>query len=717
MRKDKVALGTDIFIFKNSPKNTIGRGYTIEIFENGVKIYEEFARTKEDAFKYVKLYKDKYRTNRAFQNQLGLHVTYKTKKDRSIAMNEIDAILYKKAQYIEELLKRAVHPELPVKKYATSVGASPIPIPSSLEEQTLDEDAITQKIFQSLVNYFKTTEDNEVTQYNEVKSWLADRKKDLKEAIRIGYDYDLKSIANKLKELFRKENVPGKDIVFKRAWLDTTQSLSAPQQKLDLKSLDLHTPKLHSVEDLKSLTNKLKDTPVTLDIIDKAIDTSFTEDQLETLKSTLNNKKDKNESEYLLLEEIIPEHLKDYHESVMSKVEEFYKYASMYPDSNLDTVFLIWKKENNINDKLATHAWYTIITTLNCVKTYKQANLKPIPVKNDAFSLIAYPILNQLYKIAEATYDNFKVYYENEITKFIDVLADIAKKISYTGTGRAYDLNNAIDEKSVKTNSMKVISSNTITNAVNRLVDDMITYSLAYSASSVIENNFSKLYNSGYKSTKSLLDYIKENFARFKQDALSSGGITNVGNVLFSLLNTQAKQVLSGLPENEKQVFIILLNSLFSVLHNVLRDKLSKGYESYLQSEAFDKLVLDSINKLLEKSAQTASASLKGDKSKASSVVVEPDGTVIVDPENEPTNDKLLKTMEPSATPTIIEPSNSAQTNVESDQTALSPNDNVEEKEVEQEVEKVEESGKEEENNSPQDTKKEETTLLDILWM
>jgi len=148
-------VGADLFIRKKLPGAQIGRGYIIDVYENGVKMDTQEVPTKKEVTELIRVFKDKYRTDRAFQNELQVHITYKTKEERGevpekapeekgkipeIALEKekelekaippveevkktkeerpmasIDNILMKQASSINGLILRLLNPELPIK--------------------------------------------------------------------------------------------------------------------------------------------------------------------------------------------------------------------------------------------------------------------------------------------------------------------------------------------------------------------------------------------------------------------------------------------------------------------------------------------------------------------------------------------------------------------------------------------------------------------------
>lgn len=230
-------VGADIFIRKKKPGPTINVGYQIDIFENGVKVDTQERNHKKDVKELIDLYKQKYNTNRSFQEENQVHVTYKTKEERGelpppgaqpqkkevketvptqepqqggvFAMESLDQVLIKKAGVIQGLLYRLVDPTIPLTKRAegapapgvqpgvqpgaqpgvthdySAPGSPPTPqgdVSQNLPEAPMpgetqnpvNETEIAKQMATKLVNYVQQKAQSPVDDlYNGIKSWMA----------------------------------------------------------------------------------------------------------------------------------------------------------------------------------------------------------------------------------------------------------------------------------------------------------------------------------------------------------------------------------------------------------------------------------------------------------------------------------------------------------------------------------------------------------------
>jgi len=131
-------IGTDVFIRKKAPGSQVGEGYIVDIYQNGVKTDSMEKNTKRETVELIQSFKDLYNTNRAFQNELQVHITYKTKEERGeTAMLSIDQTLLKQASDIQNLLSRILDPEVPVviRTAADPVDLATQPAPAATADQ------------------------------------------------------------------------------------------------------------------------------------------------------------------------------------------------------------------------------------------------------------------------------------------------------------------------------------------------------------------------------------------------------------------------------------------------------------------------------------------------------------------------------------------------------------------------------------------------------
>ena len=208
-------IGTDLFVRKNLPGSTVGRGYTIDIFENGIKVDTVVEHNKDRVMELVKRYKDFYHTNRAFQNEIQLHVTYKRRKDEEKGAMDISTELNKRASRIQELSQKLIFPYENIKKFADDLnledglGAPPVHqiTPSEAMNNTAPSesvDSISKKTIQKLVDYISSNmSSDDGVLYNELKKWYKSLGDIISENNQANPDNELDriQIAQKVKEI------------------------------------------------------------------------------------------------------------------------------------------------------------------------------------------------------------------------------------------------------------------------------------------------------------------------------------------------------------------------------------------------------------------------------------------------------------------------------------------------------------------------------------
>lgn len=183
LQKDRLprdySSGTVIFVQKLAPGTHIGEGYLVEIYENAIKVDEIKKRTKKDVYELIKDYKRQYNTNRAFQNEIEVFVTYPTKNERGeTAMSDLDTILYKKANKIGNILKRIINPENPVitrkaEDLDTESVNSAIQTPSPSLDQDVTEEELADTLYTKIKEFIVSNQDKDIDElYNKVKQWL-----------------------------------------------------------------------------------------------------------------------------------------------------------------------------------------------------------------------------------------------------------------------------------------------------------------------------------------------------------------------------------------------------------------------------------------------------------------------------------------------------------------------------------------------------------------
>ena len=183
-------VGTDIFVRKIGPAAHIGEGYAIDIYQSGVKIETIKLPRKKDVIELIKDYKSRYNTNRAFENEKQVHITYKTKEERGeTAMHDIDSILLKKASYVGELLQKLIDPFTPIKIREANVMDGSIDfIPETPGETVLAPEQVGTMIATKFVEFVISRQPQQGQEwvkmdelYNPIKKWLTAVKKKLKD--------------------------------------------------------------------------------------------------------------------------------------------------------------------------------------------------------------------------------------------------------------------------------------------------------------------------------------------------------------------------------------------------------------------------------------------------------------------------------------------------------------------------------------------------------
>ncbi len=159
------ASGTTIFIKKNDEGSGVGAGYTIEIYNNGTKVETIYKDTRNDTLDVIKQYKQQYNTNRSFQNEIEVFVTYpekdsvfeenKKENDKKehkseASMNSVDTMLMKQAGYIEQLLNRITNPSEPVK---IRTAEEELPMPN--DNINISNESVADEIINKLIPFAK----------------------------------------------------------------------------------------------------------------------------------------------------------------------------------------------------------------------------------------------------------------------------------------------------------------------------------------------------------------------------------------------------------------------------------------------------------------------------------------------------------------------------------------------------------------------------------
>ncbi len=228
--------GTDLYIRKVAPGSQFGQGYIVDIYDYGEKVDEVFVRTKKEVYQLVREQKDRYHTDKAFENMQHLHVTFKSPGEQGFSQQKesslqgdttmhIDEILLRKANHINNLLATLKDPSIPKKVIKNA-------------EVEDEQQGIVQQLKEELVTYFTNLDKDPNSQgynsYNEIKEWLEKVRTLLTESnANQGTNYDVNAITESLKNIFKNSGLPGEDVLFKSACIECDKLVSELNAKKD----------------------------------------------------------------------------------------------------------------------------------------------------------------------------------------------------------------------------------------------------------------------------------------------------------------------------------------------------------------------------------------------------------------------------------------------------------------------------------------------------
>lgn len=348
--------GTDIHVMKVAPGSEFGQGYIVEIFDYGQKVDERFVQTKKQVMELVKEQKSRYNTNKAFEEELKLHVTYKSPGGQGFQHQgssqgeikmDIDQILYEKAAKINNLVASLEDPKIPRKEKIALDPAmqsmqpkSPsIQLDNSGEEITSNEQLI-EFIKNELVEYFSdptnVTPDSNMTQQSNVQASVNTEKKayapgenpenviskyfsKIKDIINAEdpnhTTFNLDEVVESLKHIFKDSGLPGWNVLFKTAGIEEDKLVS----------------KINTDKESLSIKNTLENTENADDLIEN-----------------IAKKENKNEAETLLSKLSSEQYLNDLEEMFRYAADDFWKYLKNYKGINtLNKVYSEWQKKVN----------------------------------------------------------------------------------------------------------------------------------------------------------------------------------------------------------------------------------------------------------------------------------------------------------------------------------------------------------------------------------
>lgn len=360
--------GTDIHITKIAPGSEFGQGYMVEIFDYGQKVDETFAQTKKQVTEIIKEQKARYNTNKAFEEELKLHVTYKSPggqgfkhsgSNKEVEVMDIDQILYSKAAKINNLIASLEDPTISRKDkraldpmtQSTSFAPQPTLSIDDSGVEISSQDELVEYLKNQLVEYFsdpstltpepemgansnvlpKAASSKDKKAYapgenpeNIVSKYLADIRHIIERDDPNGEIFDLNQAAESLKSIFKDSGLPGEGVLFKAASFGE-----------DILVSKVNTDKDNSL----SLKNTLENT-----------------DDIESKIENISKRPDKNEAELLLSKLNTAQYLNDLEEMFRYASDDFWKYLQEYKGINtLTNVYSNWQKKVNpliINEEL-----------------------------------------------------------------------------------------------------------------------------------------------------------------------------------------------------------------------------------------------------------------------------------------------------------------------------------------------------------------------------
>jgi hypothetical protein len=380
--------GTDLYIKKIAPGSQFGQGYMVEIYDYGEKVDERFVRTKKEVYQLVKEQKDRYHTDKAFENMQHLHVTFKSPGEQGFTQPKhsslqgdstmhIDEILLRKANQINNLLAALKDPTVPKKVFKSAEVAS-------------DQQAIVQQLKEELVSYFSNLDKDPNSQgynpYNEIKEWLEKVRTLLTESnSNQGTNYDVNGITESLKDIFKNSGLPGEEILFKSACMEADKLVSQLNSKKD----DLYA-------------------------VNKVLKEGVSEDTIEQISK----RPDKNEVEVLIskLHESCVKAQK-FQDEFNSYEEDFWKHISNFKGvSPIEVVYADWEKSLTIDSNSKELLQSIILSSLeqNFKNVTRTADIVPLSIFQKAANYVLLPFLFN-FKFAEDAWDIDPQELENQL--------------------------------------------------------------------------------------------------------------------------------------------------------------------------------------------------------------------------------------------------------------------------------------------------------------
>jgi hypothetical protein len=406
-QKSTPGVGTDIFIRKKKPGSQVGKGYFVDIYENGVKIDTIELATKKNVTKLIRKFKDKYNTDRAFQNEMQVHITYKTKKERGEQpMASIDTILVKKAHKIQEILNRLTEPELPlVKRFAQEELLENVnSVPETPPTGTEDKENIKRYIADEVNKKYTEFVNEKVNSgygalddiYNPLRKWYENLSDKIQEWNNMSNnmlnDNDVKDIITQTEKIILSQDA---ELIQKNTGIPISpetatlmydvgsKSVGKPgeaekggelggnpedfKEETQMKAAKSSENKatIESTNDLlASFTKHIQTQGNTMAITDIAKDLNVIDDEiLQKMHSILSEKDELVEAEAAIKkyieDQLEMEKKSSLHPSIIeSKATDFWKFAGEYKGiANIEDVFIDWIKKTNCDLKQANNIW------------------------------------------------------------------------------------------------------------------------------------------------------------------------------------------------------------------------------------------------------------------------------------------------------------------------------------------------------------------------
>lgn len=365
--------GTDIHVTKVAPGSEFGQGYIVEIFDYGQKVDERFVQTKKQVTELVKEQKARYNTNKAFEEELKLHVTFKSPggqgfkhhgSEKGVDSMNIDQILFSKAAKINNLVATLEDPKISRKSKRAIDPMLNSTTPSKNPSLNLDNSGTEIKTQEELVEYIK----NELVEYfsspesqnyepgqnpeNVISKYLSDIRHIIEREDPNQEIFNLNDAAEKIKAIFKDSGLPGEGVLFKAASFEDNILVSK-----------INTEKDNPSEVKETLTNT---------------------ENLDKIIENVSKREDKNESETLLSKLSSQEYLSNLEEMFRYAADDFWAYLRNYKGINtLNNVYSEWHSRINplvinseLNPLLKTYVFDNVesyFSQSNSKEKYKKA--------------------------------------------------------------------------------------------------------------------------------------------------------------------------------------------------------------------------------------------------------------------------------------------------------------------------------------------------------